>query len=105
MLRYMRTEGFRHTHGGRNHVKKIAVLFIDHTSKESEIDITVGEVQKLRRHHNIDMYVVGVGKGVSQGVLETIASHPLSRFISTVSNYGDLENVKDSLSQHICVSL
>lgn len=98
-IRYVTQTSFNPVHGARNNVPHIAVLVTNGPSSSKQI--TKIEAQSAK-DNNIIMYTVGVGSGVDQDELKTVASDPDSRYYMQTQNYGALGGVSGSLATNLC---
>ena len=100
IIKYMRKESFkggaRATRGG---AKKIGVIIIDSNSADQQT--TALEAQKAREMSDIELFVVAVGKQVSDSEAKAIASLPHDHHILTASSYDDLPQLVKSLKDRI----
>ena len=98
-IKYMRKESFRGERGTRGGAKKIGVVIIDNNSPDQQI--TALESQKARELSGIELFVVAIGKEVSDSEAKAIASLPHDHHILTASSYEDLPRLVKSLKDRI----
>ena len=103
MLKNMRLNGFNAMNGGRENVKRFGIVVVD--DDECNLTEVAKEAAKARSVHNIELFVIGVGKDVDQDALRAIASGPSDQHIFTVGNYNEIENIAKGLKKNICATL
>ena len=75
------------------------VVIID--SNSPDLEATALEAQKAREMSDIELFVVAVGKEVSDAEMKAIASLPHDHHILTASNYDDLPRLVSTLKERI----
>ena len=99
VIKYMRKQSFMGERGTRGGAKNIGVVIID--SNSPDLEATALEAQKARETSDIELFVVAVGKEVSDAEKKAIASLPHDHHILTASNYDDLPRLVSTLKERI----
>ena len=99
VIKYMRKSSFMGERGTRGGAKNIGVVIID--SNSPDLEATALEAQKARETSDIELFVVAVGKEVSDAEMKAIASLPHDHHILTASNYDDLPRLVSTLKERI----
>ena len=87
-LHYLRTMSFKPCHGSRPEAKKIGIVLLDDES--FSLKETIVEARKSREEHNIEMFVIAIGKSVSQKEIDSIVSPRTDEHYVRADSYDDL---------------
>ena len=90
---------FDQHNGARGDVPRIAVMITDGGS--SNPSAAIAAANKARTEH-IGLITVGVGNGVNQAELNSIADKPSSDNSFTVNSYDNLDTITDRLIKALC---
>lgn len=85
--------------GHRPGVPKIAVVVTDGNSNNRQL--TADEADKARKD-GITMFAIGVGHGINDGELNSIATDPDSQYAFHAESFDALTSLKGSLSSKTC---
>lgn len=85
--------------GHRPGVPKIAVVVTDGNSNNRQL--TAAEADKARKD-GITMFAIGVGHGINDGELHSIATDPDSQYSFHAESFDALTSLKGSLSSKTC---
>ena len=100
VLNYMHTQSFQNTASPkRAKAKRIGVIIIDSDSKNATV--TALEALSAKDEADIELFVVTVGKQVSDHEARLIASEPEDQHIFSASSYADLVSVAELLEKRI----
>lgn len=83
----------------RENVPKLAIIFTD--GKSNGIKNVLIEAQLLK-DEGVDIFAIGIGNGVNQIELETIASIPKPTYHLQISGYNALFDVVNNITQIAC---
>ena len=95
----MRRKGFQKSNGGRPDAKKIGILIID-SSSPSRLAATEKQA-RLARRRDIELFVVAIGKGVSQQLKQAISGQLNERHVFSVSDYSQLQYVARKVARNV----
>ena len=97
-LDFVRQNAFTHAHGDRNRVANILIVVTDgRSSNHADMQRAAAAIHKM----NMNIFAIGVGSGISQAELKTIASNPHNVF--TVTGFSALHQLQATLKKTACI--
>jgi Mg-chelatase subunit ChlD len=100
-LRTMYSKMFTQANGDRPGVPNIGIVLTD--GRSNNPPDTNKEAANLHKH-NINVFSVGIGKGVDNKELGTIATDPDNTHVFTVSNFDKLQQISAGFQARACQS-
>ena len=101
-ITYLDQNMFKQANGDRPGVPNIAVIITDGRSNKPD---ETKAAAKLARQHGIEVFSVGVGKGVSKTELNEMASDPDNTHVLMVDDFNKLGSIKGAFQQQTCAAI
>ena len=93
---------FQTNQGDRRGAPNILVLLTDGMSNDRTATVEAAVNARTRTETPIQIVVIGVGKGVNEEELRSVASDPVSRNVVTASDWTDLRRMANDITSGIC---
>ena len=92
---------FRQENGDRRDVQNVAVIMTD--GRSNDADETWKQALEARKA-GIQLIVVGIGRGVSDMELKSMASDPVESNVITTDDFDGLQTILSAVSDGLCNS-
>ncbi|KAL4227331.1 von Willebrand factor (vWF) type A domain [Mactra antiquata] len=102
MLKKLRTHSYKPEHGGRDHARHMAVLFVDDKLFDPKSVLDQARRSKL---YDVELFVVAIGDTVVDDELFTLCSSSVDRHLIRVPSYADLKASKPEFLEKLCHGL
>ncbi|XP_035826806.1 uncharacterized protein LOC101848762 [Aplysia californica] len=101
-ITYLDQNMFKQSNGDRPGVPNIAVIVTDGRSNKPD---ETKAAAKLARDHGINVFSVGVGKGISKTELNEMATDPDNSHVLMVDDFSKLSAIKGAFQQQTCQAI
>ncbi|XP_005099133.2 uncharacterized protein LOC101847656 [Aplysia californica] len=98
-LDFLRETIFTHQRGARNNSAKIAIVQTDGKSTEPAL---TGPAAQALRDEGIVVFVIGIGSGINETELHTIASSPTCTRVRLLADFTELTSILADIEQAAC---
>ena len=98
-LNQLRETMFKPERGSRVGVKRVALILTDGASMDTAATQLAA---KACREENIQLFAIGIGRGISLVELIGIASEPKEKFLIRTTSYETLNQIRDEVAQKTC---
>lgn len=98
-LSFLYTNYFNLAGGSQRNVPKIAIVITDGESSD-EVAVPAQELRNI----GVLIYAIGVGQ-YNEKQLRSVANKPASRFLFSIKNYKELQNIMDNIQRTVCTSV
>ena len=99
VIKYMRRRSFSAKSGARDDAKRIGVMFVD---EGDDLTKTRNEAKRAKDVHNIELFVIAVGRNLNEKKLAHIASDPVAEHLFIVPTYDHLPPLLMQVKNAVC---
>ncbi|KAL3866044.1 hypothetical protein ACJMK2_043385 [Sinanodonta woodiana] len=101
-IKQLRIASFDPTRGGRMNARRIAILFVEDIFENVQ---DVLNEAKRAKFQDIEMFVVSIGKTITEGYASTMCSSPVTRHLVHIPSFEVLMSYRPTVLENVCYGL